>query len=91
MGIINAITAQFKPSPSNIESTGTSPPTQPRETHEAQDEKHEQEVDVELQKSEAVYRPDIDPGVARVEAIQAVWGKKGKYIIIAGLAMVMIM
>lgn len=29
-------------------------------------------------------------GVSRVEATQAVWGKRGRYIIIAGLAMMMI-
>lgn len=44
--------------------------------------------DVEIQKP--VYIVD-NSGVARIEAIQAVWGVHGKKIIIAGLALVMVM
>lgn len=42
------------------------------------------DVDVEIQKGAA--QPYVEEsGVARVEALQAVWGKKGRYILIAGL------
>lgn len=44
--------------------------------------------DVEIQKP--VYVPD-NSGVARIEAVQAVWGLHGKKSIIAGLALVMVM
>jgi len=91
MGYFNSVTAQFRPSPGPLEGSDITPVPQPQTQDEKEKRDANIDVDVELQKSDAVYRPNVDPGVASVEAIQAVWGKKGKYIIIAGLAMVMIM
>lgn len=51
-------------------------------------EKNEADIDVELQKPDILSRDDVDTGVEQVEANQAVWGKTGKYIIIADLRMV---
>lgn len=49
-------------------------------------DRHRQEkLDSEVVEiSKADHHADIEGGVARVEAAQAVWGKHGKYIIIAG-------
>jgi len=52
-------------------------------------EKQNVDVDIETQKQMA--SPPVENGVARVEAAQAVWGKHGRYLIILGLAMMMIM
>lgn len=48
------------------------------------------DIDIEAQKAET-HHADVENGVAQVEAVQALWGKKGKWLVIAGLAMVMIM
>lgn len=48
------------------------------------------DIDIEVQKTET-YHGDVENGVTQVEAVQALWGKKGKWLVIAGLAMVMIM
>jgi hypothetical protein len=70
-----SVAAQFRPAPSVEESMA------------AADSQHATEmnnVDVEIQKQTLTQRAIAEPGVARVEALQAVWGKKGKYFIIAG-------
>lgn len=60
---------------------------------------HKKEDDIDIQAhgdaddmegQKPVYVPDSS-GVARIEAIQAVWGKYGKKIIIAGIGFMMIM
>ncbi|TVY32315.1 Siderophore iron transporter [Lachnellula occidentalis] len=58
------------------------------QTDQNRDEKRGSEVEVI---SKADHYTDVEGGVVRVEAVQAVWGKYGKYIIIGGIAMMMIM
>lgn len=43
----------------------------------------QQHIEIDLRK-EDVNASTQEPGVARVEALQVVWGKKGRYILIAG-------
>ena len=76
------VVSQLRPSPEHIETSEPTPvPQQLGEKHD---------VDVEIQKSEA-QRQDVEPGVAGVEALQVLWGKRGKYLVVARLGMVMIM
>ncbi len=69
---------------------------QPAPVPGTSDTKKSQDIDIQAQDDDdteiqkPVYVPD-NSGVARIEAVQAVWGKYGKKIIIAGLALVMIM
>jgi hypothetical protein len=69
----DSVTAQFHPSPDTIVSEVTPAP---------HNETEKSDIDVEVQKP--TQRVIDQPGVAKVEALQAVWGKHGKYIIIAG-------
>ncbi len=51
------------------------------------EQSHAQGPDADLEmneKSQYTVGPVADQGVATVEAVQAVWGKKGRYIVIAG-------
>ncbi|TVY85123.1 Siderophore iron transporter [Lachnellula suecica] len=85
MRFLDSVKTQFRPSPDIIDSEQHEydVTTRPRVI----DEKHYADVDA-VQKPSP--RSDVESGVARVEAVQAVWGKRGRYIIIAGIAMVMI-
>lgn len=84
MGILNSISAQLRPVPDTIHS---------EEIHEMPravdskngDDKNDAEFDVEaLHKPVFDPHPPVEAGVAAVEAVQAVWGKRGRYFIIAG-------
>lgn len=81
MGFLKAVTAQLRPLPD---------PNDSQEIHEmpqATQTGNKKDVDVDV---ETIHKPDLIPqsnveaGVARVEAVQAVWGKRGKYMIIVG-------
>lgn len=83
MGFLKSVTAQLRPVPDVLDS---------EEVHEmphaalttTADDKNDANVDVELQKPDFNPQPSVEAGVARVEAVQAVWGKRGRYLIIAG-------
>lgn len=84
MGILSSISAQLQPVPDTVDS---------EEVHEMPriidlnngDNKNDADVDVEaLQKPSFDPHPPVEAGVAAVEAVQAVWGKRGRYLIIAG-------
>lgn len=72
----DSVAAQLRPTPETIVSSEVTPKTQQNESTEKND------VDVEVQKP--THRAIAEPGVARVEALQAVWGKHGKHLLIAG-------
>lgn len=76
MGLItwNSIAAQFRPSPTTNGAEIT--------TRVPQDATEKNDIEVEVLKTAP--RTVVESGVARVEAVQAVWGKHGKYIIVAG-------
>jgi hypothetical protein len=80
MTIPNSVTGRFH-SPPELEGTDVTPA--PALVNKKED------VDMEVQKPKAQIL-EREPGVARVEALQALWGKKGKWLVISGLAMVMI-
>ncbi|KAF8850702.1 MFS general substrate transporter [Acephala macrosclerotiorum] len=91
MCVLSSISAQLRPVPDT---------TLSEEVHEMPrtndpkngDDKNNADVDVEaLQKPVFDPHPPIEASVAAIEAVQAVWGKRGRYFIIAGLAMTMIM
>ncbi|RFU29512.1 hypothetical protein B7463_g6836, partial [Scytalidium lignicola] len=89
MGLINVITTQLHPSTEQgdvveVAAQTSQPATRGKEIEEINVDDAET-----IQKPD--YRHDVEGGVARVEAVQAVWGKHGKYLIILGLAMMMIM
>lgn len=75
MGLIkwHSIVAQFRPT-DIADITEVTP--SPQEVTEKDD------VDTEVQKP--TQRTVVESGVARVEVLQAVWGKYGKHLIIAG-------
>lgn len=78
--------AQFRPTPDHIISEDISPaPVTATETSKHDTEKNDQIGDAEFtdEPLKPVHNADA-LGVAKVEAIQTVWGKKGKWIIIAG-------
>lgn len=89
MGFTNAIKAQIRWSPDEDEVAEAVDPIHASDTPK----KPIEQIDIDdaevVQKP--THRPDLEGGVARVEAVQAVWGKYGKKIIIIGLAMMMIM
>ncbi|KAG0645909.1 MFS siderochrome iron transporter C [Hyphodiscus hymeniophilus] len=87
MGFIDTIKTQLRPTPQHVDAVEIIPEATQEKGVES--EKNAADVDIELQKQAA--SPTVEAGVARVEAVQAVWGKHGRYFIIAGLAMMMIM
>jgi hypothetical protein len=89
MGFLDAVKAQFRPSADSGVAQHAAP----------EDAAAPATVTGDFEKSAATEPTDVDTeagekviyqvqpeqqGVARVEAIQAVWGKKGRYILIAG-------
>ena len=88
MGLVSAITTQLRPATQYVDAVEVVPEEPQGIAHE-KGEKHDADVDIEVQKPVAL--PVVESGVARVEAVQAVWGKHGRYVIIAGIAMMMIM
>jgi hypothetical protein len=78
MGLLNSVRAQFRPSPEIVESQDA---TEMHPTTVTGGDKKEPDVEINLKAAQPV---EIESGVARVEAAQAVWGKNGKYVIIAG-------
>jgi hypothetical protein len=80
MGIFNTVRAQFRPSPETVDSQDATEMHPTTVTH-ADGQMKEPDVEISLKAAQPV---DVESGVARVEAAQAVWGKNGKYIIIAG-------
>jgi hypothetical protein len=75
MAILDEIKSHFRPTAST---TGTDHAV--GEVHEIPKEDH----DVEASEKPSYNVAVAEPGVASVEAIQAVWGKNGKWIIAAG-------
>jgi hypothetical protein len=81
MGFLTTITAQLQPLPDPIVSQEIHEMPQAAQTGD----KKEAAVDVEtIHKPDLIPQSNVEAGVARVEAVQAVWGKRGKYMIIVG-------
>ena len=83
MGILNSISKTFQPVTVHAPETITATSEPGIETAAANTEKNDVEVDIDL-KATGEVRQDLESGVARVEAAQAVWGKYGFWIIAAG-------
>ena len=82
MGLINSITTQLRPAHDHIDAVeGALEVTQATQTNDG--EKNDADADIETAQK-PVHPTPVESGVARVEAVQAVWGKYGRYIIIAG-------
>jgi hypothetical protein len=86
MGVLDAIKAQMRPAPGHIDAVEVTPAAPVTNKKDA--EKNDIDVDIEAAEKPVLHAP-VESGVARVEAVQAVWGKHGKWIIICGLAMMM--
>ena len=85
MGILNSISKTFQPVTVHApETTAASATSEPGiEAAAPNTEKNDVEVDIDL-KTTGEARQDLESGVARVEAAQAVWGKYGSWIVAAG-------
>ncbi|KAJ9136590.1 Siderochrome-iron transporter [Pleurostoma richardsiae] len=83
MGFIGAVQRQFRPSAAE---DGEVPPQD--------DAMHRTETsgagDDQPDEKRVVQEQTIEAGVSTIEAAQAIWGKTGRWIVIAGLAMIMI-
>ncbi|KUJ12625.1 MFS general substrate transporter [Mollisia scopiformis] len=91
MGFMKSVTAQLRPVPEVFDSEEVHEMPQTGHAQNTED-KNDGDVDVEaIQKPVFNPQSNVESGVARVEAVQAVWGKRGRYMIIAGLAVMMIM
>ncbi|KAJ0122113.1 hypothetical protein J7T55_002625 [Diaporthe amygdali] len=80
MGVLERIKVQLQPSAEQSSSTTVDDEEKSPEMIQDGDEK---------EKSANVSATD-QSGVATIEAAQAIWGKRGRYLIIAGLALIMI-
>lgn len=81
MGFLSSVKSQFLPSPEIVESSHHAPELSHSPTAQEKDEIHDADIETIVKPA---HKLDVEGGVARVEAIQAVWGKHGKYLIIAG-------
>jgi hypothetical protein len=81
MGVITSIGRQFRPPTTHTEPVQFAPELAQSIAQGTAAEKDDVEFDT-IQKP--TYHRDIESGVARVEAAQAVWGKNGKWILVAG-------
>jgi len=72
MGFINSSRAPIEPS------------FELKDSPHTMDKDREEKSGSEVGEISKVNHADIEGGVARVEAAQAVWGTHGKYIIVAG-------
>lgn len=86
MSFLEGVRAQFRPTPEHINSEDVSPaPPTGTDASKHDAEKNNQIVDSELNELPLKQLHNADAvGVAKVEAIQSLWGKKGKYFLIAG-------
>ncbi|PVH82237.1 siderochrome-iron transporter [Cadophora sp. DSE1049] len=89
MGILNSISRTFQPVTVHAPETTTAASEPGIEVAAVNTEKNDVEVDIDL-KATGEARQDLESGVARVEAAQAVWGKYGFWIIAAGIGMLML-
>lgn len=83
MGIFNEIKAQFRPSP--IVTDGLAAVAQQPNPHQdagTTDKEHLNTTSKEVDPAREVDHQAA--GVAKIEAVAAVWGKRGKYILFAG-------
>lgn len=91
MGFFESVKAQFKPSPEafaaqHVEHDPATPAATAADAEKGNTGAGPDITDAEAEINEKAgfsAQPPQD-GVARVMAIQAVWGKKGRYILIAG-------
>lgn len=91
MGILSTIKAQLQPKEAEVTTLATpieNSISTDSSTEVVRDE--EKAVGVTTEAEGSVEAFDAS-GVARIEAVQAVWGKNGKYFLWAGLAMMMLM
>ncbi|KAL1707093.1 major facilitator superfamily domain-containing protein [Schizophyllum commune] len=79
MAILQSIAAQFRPSPED-----SSPEPSVKEKDSDVEDKAPADVPVHVADSNTA------AGVAGIEAMQAIWGTKGRWILISGLALMMI-
>lgn len=80
MGFNNSLKRQFRPSPDVVELGEVSHGLDIQQTEEQRNT-----TDVDLETMKQGHHQPVESGVARVEAVQAVWGNHGRYFIIAGL------
>ncbi|KAL2074941.1 hypothetical protein VTL71DRAFT_8721 [Oculimacula yallundae] len=95
MGFLNSISKIFAPVVVHGPATTTAATTTSPSESDVQGEmiKHEK-IEAKLGtkvKNDVAIGQDLESGVARVEAAQAVWGKRGIWIVGAGIAMLMLM
>lgn len=84
MGFLKSVSVLLRPAPDRMDSQEVQQVATAIGTHEM-DDKDEANVDIEaIQKRDLIPQPHLEAGVARVEAVQTVWGKRGKFMIIAG-------
>jgi hypothetical protein len=86
MGFLDSIRGQFKPGPENVHGISL---TQVPPAEHASNDMEKQEHIVAADAGEPPLKPDNTVeagaiGAAKAEAVQSVWGKKGRYLIIAG-------
>ncbi|KAI3397103.1 hypothetical protein diail_11246 [Diaporthe ilicicola] len=80
MGLIERVKTKLKPTAEQANTTSVDDEEKGHETIQPEDEKPDP-INVSTADQS---------GVATIEAAQAIWGKRGRYLIIAGLALIMI-
>ncbi|OJJ50379.1 hypothetical protein ASPZODRAFT_1158477 [Penicilliopsis zonata CBS 506.65] len=85
MGLMTALKAQLSPS-----GAGDTPtPASPSATADEKQPEMMKSIEGTLQQQNIYTDPEI-AGAAKIEAIESVWGKRGRYMLYLGLAMMMI-
>lgn len=84
MGFLDTVNRNFRPVAVHAPAAEVSP--QGQETVETQRSNNEkiESGDVDVDAIDKPVHRDVESGVARVEAVQAVWGKYGFWIVAAG-------
>ncbi|KAI9730867.1 MAG: hypothetical protein M1834_005585 [Cirrosporium novae-zelandiae] len=87
MGFIDTVKAQLSPSPVQLDGLEETTVISDPSPNEVSQEKTD--IKTNIQATERECQTLEAGGVANVEAVQAVWGKRGKYVLVAGLGMMM--
>ena len=74
MGFLDAVRSQLRPMPTEAE---------PHDEHNPADAGVEEQNVVEVTDEKHVEEP-VETGVSTIEAAQAIWGKTGRWLVIAG-------
>lgn len=91
MRFITSLKGQFRSDPRPSEQAADDSITVPRTANDVEaagktdDGVDDHDADVKIRSSELV-----ESGVGTIEAVQAIWGKKGRWLVITGLALIMI-